>query len=364
VSSALVTIFLKHAILPRGPQDAIQHTDPGQVLRAINAMLFNEMFGKDLFISMTYVVLDTQTCELQYGNAGHPPLLIRRANGEVESFRTPAPALGINSEVKYCAAACRLEPGDAFLLYTDGITEAGNPEGTFYGWERLSALAARLDGPPPALIDAIAEDLDAFRATQPLSDDVTFMALKLAPQPDARIALSPTPAAAENKEPTPAKSLRYAHTDGCAFLQISGSGTWAESHRMMELFRESQKNEDRLFLLDFSACGHLDSTFLGTLHQLCASSGQDRMPQVELQNLPRSLLKLMSELGLTAVLLHFRPKPRVLPESMALRDEPPPPHPDLGDTVLRAHEALIQADSRNAERFATVLQAFRAKSDS
>jgi len=74
---------------------------------------------------------------------------------------------------------------ETLLLYTDGVTEARNPEGTLLGEERLAALLARADGGTScaALVRDIREAVEAFAAGAPQSDDIALLAYRLRADP-------------------------------------------------------------------------------------------------------------------------------------------------------------------------------------
>ena len=358
VSSSLITVFLKYTVQRLMTESPELGREPGLLLRALNAFLFEQPFARDLFISMTYVLLDTESLEAAYANAGHPPLLVRRASGMVDRFRAPAPALGINPEVKYGAARFTLDPGDILVTHTDGATDVENDEGDLYGRERLCQLLARTgaDQGAEALAKAIASDLDTFRGGRPYNDDTTILVLEAAPQPDESIALIFEAESPEAQPQEPVRGMLSAHEANTTYVAVSGMGTWSEAHRLTEIASEAKARGDRNIVIDFAQCSHLDSTFLGVLHNLCTGAEEPEECPLLVQNLPRPLLDLLSELGLTGVLLHFRSRPRPLPRSMAPVQGSQPAGPELSALVLRAHEALAEADPKNADRFAAVLR--------
>ncbi|HEU4401171.1 MAG TPA: SpoIIE family protein phosphatase [Candidatus Polarisedimenticolia bacterium] len=113
-------------------------------------------------------------------NAGHPPpLLVRR--GRVLAIEATGLPLGLFCSGGYPVATHHLEPDDALLLYTDGLSEARNRAQAEYGAERLARLAAERHAlAPKALLHACLDDLAAFRAGSPKGDDLTLMAIRRA----------------------------------------------------------------------------------------------------------------------------------------------------------------------------------------
>ncbi len=109
-----------------------------------------EMFGGERFATALLAQLDVLTGELRVVNAGHPaPMLLRRAQVVKELSGEPAAPLGLNGLLAEVTPASfpvlveQLQPGDRLLLATDGVDEARNAEGEFFGRERLAQFAAK-----------------------------------------------------------------------------------------------------------------------------------------------------------------------------------------------------------------------------
>jgi sigma-B regulation protein RsbU (phosphoserine phosphatase) len=116
--------------------------------------------------------------EIELCNAGHcPPLLVQP--GKVTKFEATGLPLGLFCDGQYSTQTVTLGPGDSLLLYTDGLTEAGNVAGEEYGEERLRRLTGeRHTLRAEALVDACLKDLATFLAGMPLKDDLTLMAIR------------------------------------------------------------------------------------------------------------------------------------------------------------------------------------------
>lgn len=358
VSSSLITVFLKYSVQRLITENPDLGREPGPLLRALNAFLFEQPFAHDLFISMTYVLFDTKSLEAVYANAGHPPLLVRRTDGKVDHFRAPAQALGINPEVKYGAARFTMHPGDILLTHTDGVTDIENESGLLFGRERLCELLvqAGTNMNAASLAQTIVSDLETFRGKRPFSDDTTLLVFEAMPQAEENIPLILEAETPEAQAQEPVRGLFSAQEANTTYVAVSGTGTWSEAHRLAEIAEEAKARGDRNIVIDFGRCDHLDSTFLGVLHNLCTGAEEPDECPLLVQNLPRPLLTLLSELGLTGVLLHFRSRPRPLPRSMAPVQGTALGGPELSSMVLRAHEALVDADPKNTDRFAAVIR--------
>jgi sigma-B regulation protein RsbU (phosphoserine phosphatase) len=111
-------------------------------------------------------------------SAGHLPVLWLNG-GEVRTIDSTGLPIGVFSEQEFSSHTVRMRPGDALLLYTDGLSEANDPGGAEYGIERLTNLAPAIrHSPPRAMISACLEDLRKFSGGAPRSDDLTIMAIR------------------------------------------------------------------------------------------------------------------------------------------------------------------------------------------
>ena len=153
-----------------------------EVLRRVNFQLYPDI-KEDMFISMAYLILDTDGRHVMLARAGHDaPMLYRAATGEVEKLSPKGMALGIDSgEVfnRVCADfSFTLEKGDCILLYTDGASEALDGEGLEYGLPRLvQGLQASAPQGAASVVRFVAEDVKNFVGLHPQHDDITLIAI-------------------------------------------------------------------------------------------------------------------------------------------------------------------------------------------
>jgi serine phosphatase RsbU (regulator of sigma subunit) len=121
-------------------------------------------------------ILDPHTGELVYTNAGHNPPLLVRASGEFEALGGGGMILGILPMATYQESQARMEIGDALVLFSDGITEAPNPEGDEFGEQRLAALVASVRTQPSVdIIEEIHKAVNTFTQGAPAADDITVV---------------------------------------------------------------------------------------------------------------------------------------------------------------------------------------------
>jgi serine phosphatase RsbU (regulator of sigma subunit) len=128
------------------------------------------------YATMFLAVLEPPTGNLCYTNAGHNPALLVRADGGVEELGPTGMPVGLMPEGNYSEVNLTMEPGDVLVLYTDGITEAANPEDDEYGIERLTEVCREnRDSSLDELADAIERSHDEFALGVPYADYRTFV---------------------------------------------------------------------------------------------------------------------------------------------------------------------------------------------
>lgn len=115
---------------------------PAAAMSAINQELCNVQFAP-LLTSLFLATLNIETDTITYCNAGHPPCLLIRHVGPVESLDAGGPILGAVPDASYVCGQSRLWPGDSVLAYSDGIVECRNARGAEFGTERLLSTVGR-----------------------------------------------------------------------------------------------------------------------------------------------------------------------------------------------------------------------------
>jgi serine phosphatase RsbU (regulator of sigma subunit) len=156
---------------------AREHPEPGDFLAAANEIVLEET-GEGKFITMLYLTADGRKGELACASAGHPAPRVVRAGRSPVPLGVRGLALGIAEEQSYDAEHFELEPGDAVVLYTDGLLEARR-DGELYGEARLdAALVAHARLPAEQLAEALVEDCRAFAGE--LADDCAVVVVKRA----------------------------------------------------------------------------------------------------------------------------------------------------------------------------------------
>ncbi len=113
----------------------------------------------------------------------HEEVLIIRANGDVERIDTVELGFPVGLEADIApfvqTEVLNFGPDDVLLLHTDGVTEAENPDGVLYGFDRMCACAkANAGKPAKAIIEAILAEVKAHIDTQKMFDDITLVVMK------------------------------------------------------------------------------------------------------------------------------------------------------------------------------------------
>src|ERR1035441_22745 len=131
------------------------------------------------FITFFFCVLDTNTGELTFANAGHNPPILVRASGEAQMLEGGGPVLGIFPIAFYAEQRVHLDAGDMLVLYSDGVTEANDTAYGEYGEARFIEVLKRYrEAPATAIVDAVTSDLAEFAAGAPQADDITLVVAK------------------------------------------------------------------------------------------------------------------------------------------------------------------------------------------
>ena len=134
----------------------------------------------EMFVTAWIGVFDPKTREVEFVNAGHNPPLVRHRDGAIEWLRgCGGSALAVFPGDSYRAKKIALASGDALVLYTDGVTEAKNGAGEFFGEARLEAALAAGGGRRCQAVDAVFASVAAFAAGAEPADDITVLSLKV-----------------------------------------------------------------------------------------------------------------------------------------------------------------------------------------
>jgi anti-sigma regulatory factor (Ser/Thr protein kinase) len=152
------------------------YPSPGEVLSRINNLLYPRI-PSNMFVTCLYAILDPKSGILSYANAGHDLPICRRLHG-LEELRATGMPLGLLPDMDYEEGNITLEPGDAFLLYSDGLIEAHNPTREMFGVGRIWELVEEHQS-GEGLVDSLLTTLCGFTGDQwEQEDDITLVLMQ------------------------------------------------------------------------------------------------------------------------------------------------------------------------------------------
>ena len=168
------TRALLHALMESGK-------DPVTALDKLNAVLCRDM-PDESFMTLFLAVLDPKNRTFRYASGGHNPPLLRRRDGRMEELDGTGPCLAFLEDASYGVSdPVPLDAGDTIVLYTDGIHEARDEDYEMYGEERLHGSLERHAGAgkdAAGILQGLVADLDRFRGSRRLEDDVTCLVVR------------------------------------------------------------------------------------------------------------------------------------------------------------------------------------------
>jgi sigma-B regulation protein RsbU (phosphoserine phosphatase) len=174
VPAALLMAFLRASLRAATHIGYAPHIS----MTKVNYLLW-ESIERNQFVTAFYGVLDATNRTLAYSNAGHVPALLMNADGTARYEERGGVPLGMFRDTRYYEYFQTIAPGQVFVLYTDGVTEAMNSADEEYGRERLLEAARKCrELSAREMVDFIHRDLTAWTEGRGAHDDVTFFIIK------------------------------------------------------------------------------------------------------------------------------------------------------------------------------------------
>lgn len=352
VAAAMLAVLFKHRL--QLLDDDKTPLSPKQVLARANASLFDDMTGPGMFITAVYALLDRRSGRLKIASAGHPPPVWVSADQAPVFFTRTGPAMGLREDAEYEEERVMLQPNDRLFLYTDGVIEGGPeaPKPEDFPAKLLDTTVER---------DALLQTLynAAIQGVEEDRDDITMILLERSDGLSRFDAAGSAPEVREKAVPGGKHvQLLQGVADGRGYMSISGDGTWMKSGVFFDAANKLLKRRDGL-TIDLGACEYLDSTFLGTIHEVAMSHPQ----AVRLQRVPPKIRALFEELDMSGVLALISVLADPLPEKMESLHRAEQDVGEQSRRVLRAHEILATLSDENQERFRGVVESLRADLD-
>ena len=175
IAAALLMASLRASL--RGIVDSSSQ-ELAPIVRKLNRLI-HESSTANRYATFFFAIYDPATMTLRYVNAGHnPPLILRGA--EAIRLEASGPVIGLLKNVEYDEGSVQLKPGDLFIGYTDGISEAMTSDDEEWGEDRMQAAASEiLDQGANGVLQGIFAAADRFTAGAPQHDDMTLLVLRL-----------------------------------------------------------------------------------------------------------------------------------------------------------------------------------------
>jgi phosphoserine phosphatase RsbU/P len=151
---------------------------PAEALLRVNDLLIPDT-RQGIFVTAFYAVLDQETGQLEYANAGHNPPLWLRADGGIQRLTRTGVALGVLTASPMSENSIQIGRGEALFLYTDGLTEEFSEAGEIFGESRLlEVVKGSASASATQLLDKVETQLNDFINFAPLTDDLTMLVVK------------------------------------------------------------------------------------------------------------------------------------------------------------------------------------------
>jgi len=176
IPAALLTGMLKAQVAATAAL-----TQPAQLMKEVNARLYDLLSRTQKFITAAYAVVDTRRGEVVYASAGHNPILhvTVPARPQAQFFPSTGFPIGAVQDLEIESAAFPIAAGDSIWLYTDGLCECENDAGELYGADRLTrAILSLARDDPQQWAEAVLVACEQFRGNRPIADDMTLLAVK------------------------------------------------------------------------------------------------------------------------------------------------------------------------------------------
>jgi sigma-B regulation protein RsbU (phosphoserine phosphatase) len=155
--------------------------EPEEIVTQVHKLITHQLLELESFVTLCYARFDLARQQLSFVDCGHTRILHYRSTaGDCAALQGVNLPLGFSASEEYRQCTLSFGPGDRFLFYSDGVTEARNQAGECYGEERLSKLLCRLaDRAPHQMIELLRTEVASFAAAETLTDDLTCVGVAI-----------------------------------------------------------------------------------------------------------------------------------------------------------------------------------------
>ena len=188
VPAALTSVTLSRMLSHMGPSSMIYEEAPGAEPRLVPpatlAATLNRRFPMDpltkQYFTWVYAILDPSARELRYAAAGHPGPILVGNDSQPRAFDSSGPAIGWLPDAMFEECTISLSPADRLYFYSDGIIEARDPDGAFFGDERLLAtLAECRSGSLSQSLERVKNEVSAWCGAAGPDDDISMIGVQI-----------------------------------------------------------------------------------------------------------------------------------------------------------------------------------------
>ncbi len=164
--------------------EVLNRHSPARILQHLNRVMYADLENSHRFVTLFYSEYDPQTRLLSYSNAAHnPPLLWQASTRSIKRLDTEGMLIGLEADSQYEDAQVQLASGDTIIYYTDGFTDAANPNGDRFDEENLTQAfqwACEHCTSTQAILDYLFEQVQQFLgSTNPNGDDMTLVVMQV-----------------------------------------------------------------------------------------------------------------------------------------------------------------------------------------
>lgn len=350
-SAAMLSVLFKLRISSANRRKEL--LSPKDLFARVNDAIVEDVSAPGVFVTALVCIVNTRTRDVVISSAGHPPLLVVRASGEIEEVTRTGQALGLQLNAKYGERRINLINGDCLLLYTDGLFDVGSENPPLVE-DIVEVIRQREPGEP--ILKQLME-LGSGSVSMPDRDDTTLLMLEVSSEPnwvetDTSVDHSPSSA----QVALSGQEVRYIEEENHTVMYLIGRVTWFYGQAFFDA-ATSIVEEHRPLLIEMDHCSYLDSAMLGTLYEI-VEFARKKHCDVILQNTSEAIRQAFDELGLTDALAHITDTPIDTPDhqtATALRAATFEPELRL----LHAHEVLADLNEQNREAFTEVIDGLK-----
>jgi serine phosphatase RsbU (regulator of sigma subunit) len=152
---------------------------PERIAKLLNETLHEKFDGQGVFLTLFCALFDTQNETISYTCGGHEPPFVVRAEGRVESLLNTQLIVGIDPGFDYVADSIPFKKNDLLCIFTDGIVEARNEEGDFFGRDGVQRVLRRSgQSSPREVIELLLEEVQRHSAAELIQDEISIVVVR------------------------------------------------------------------------------------------------------------------------------------------------------------------------------------------